>query len=84
MKLIPNAKKLLVKQDKAPEKIGLIIMPDSLKEKQRTGTVCAAGKECTYKEGDKVFFNNYLGTPFKFDGIDYLMFEDKDIYGEIR
>ena len=70
---------------------GGIIIPDSAKEKPIQGEVVATGKGRVSNEGktiplevqkgDKVLFNKYSGTEFKFKGEEFLMMREDDVLG---
>ena len=58
-----------------------LFLPESAKEKPQTGQVIAIGDDesIKLKPKDKVLFAKYSGTEFKFDGVDYLLVEARDI-----
>ena len=85
----PLADRVLVEPAPAETKTasGLII-PDSAKEKPLTGTVIAAGngtKEnpITVKVGDTVLYGKYAGTELAYEGKDYLIMRESDIFAII-
>ncbi|GGF65548.1 co-chaperone GroES [Wenyingzhuangia marina] len=85
----PLADRVLVEPAPAETKTasGLII-PDSAKEKPLTGTVVAAGngtKEnpITVKVGDTVLYGKYAGTELAYEGKDYLIMRESDIFAII-
>ena len=62
-----------------------IIIPDTAKEKPQEGTVVAVGngkadEPMTVKVGDKVLYGKYSGTEFKYEGKDYLIMREDEIY----
>lgn len=62
-----------------------LIIPDSAKEKPLKGTVVAAGKgtkdePITVKVGDTVLYGKYAGTELAYDGKDYLIMRESDIF----
>ncbi|MFD2891740.1 co-chaperone GroES [Flavobacterium chuncheonense] len=62
-----------------------IIIPDTAKEKPQKGTVVAVGngkKDYTMsvKTGDVVLYGKYAGTEFKYEGKDYLIMREEEIY----
>jgi chaperonin GroES len=62
-----------------------IIIPDTAKEKPQQGTVVAAGsgkkdEPMTVKVGDKVLYGKYSGTELKWEGKDYLIMKESDIF----
>ena len=62
-----------------------LIIPDSAKEKQQKGTVLAVGngtkdEPMTVKVGDTVLYGKYSGTEFKYEGKDYLIMKEDEIY----
>lgn len=65
-----------------------IIIPDNAKEKPQKGTVVAIGKgtkdePLTVKVGDTVLYGKYAGTELKFEGNDYLIMRESDIFAII-
>ncbi len=66
-----------------------IVLPDTVKEKPREGTILAAGpgglnddgkrEPMDVKVGDKVLYAKYAGTEFKVDGDELLIVSQKDI-----
>lgn len=62
-----------------------IIIPDSAKEKPQQGIVKAVGKgtkdePITVKIGDTVLYGKFAGTDLKFEGKDYLIMRESDIF----
>ncbi len=85
----PLADRVLVQPAPAEEKTsGGIIIPDTAKEKPQKGTVVAVGEgtkdnPVTLKVGDNVLYGKYAGTELSFDGADYLIMRESDIYAVI-
>jgi chaperonin GroES len=82
--------RVAIKPDEADEKIGNIIIPDTLKEKKNVrGTVFSAGPDCkVYGKGDRVFYNKHGGQSVKMkkaDGSDFelFVFLEQEILGSI-
>ncbi|MBK5280403.1 MAG: co-chaperone GroES [Bacteroidia bacterium] len=85
----PNEDRVLVEAAPAEQKTasGLII-PDTAKEKPQKGKVIAIGeglkdKPVTVKVGDNVLYGKYSGTEINFDGKEYLIMRNSDIFGII-
>lgn len=62
-----------------------IIIPDTAKEKPQKGTVVAVGNgkkdhTMTVKNGDVVLYGKYSGTEFKYEGKDYLIMREDEIF----
>ena len=62
-----------------------IIIPDTAKEKPQKGTVVAVGNgkkdyTMTVKVGDTVLYGKYSGTEFIYEGKDYLIMREDEIY----
>ncbi|MDP3352432.1 MAG: co-chaperone GroES, partial [Flavobacteriaceae bacterium] len=58
------------------------------KEKPQQGTVVAVGngtkdEPMTVKVGDTVLYGKYAGTELKFEGEDFLIMKESDIYAII-
>lgn len=85
----PLADRVLVQPAPAEEKTsGGIIIPDTAKEKPQKGKVIAVGagtkdNPITVKVGDNVLYGKYAGTELSFDGEDYLIMRESDIYAVI-
>ena len=86
MNIKPLGDRVLIVPAAAVEKTasGLII-PDNAKEKPQKGEVIAVGpgtKEVsmTVKVGDAVLYGKYSGTELSFEGKDYMMMKESDIY----
>ena len=65
-----------------------LIIPDTAKEKPQKGTVVAVGNgkkdyTMTLKVGDTVLYGKYAGTEFKYEGTDYLIMKEEEIYAII-
>ncbi len=65
-----------------------IIIPDNAKEKPQKGTVVAIGngkkdEPLTVKVDDTVLYGKYSGTELKFEGKDYLIMRETDIFAII-
>ena len=66
-----------------------IIIPDTAKEKPQKGTVVAVGDDLkdenpTLKVGDVVIFGKYSGTDLKWEGKDYLIMKENEIFGILK
>ncbi|MFV0247652.1 MAG: co-chaperone GroES [Tenacibaculum sp.] len=65
-----------------------IIIPDNAKEKPQKGTVVAIGsgtkdEPLTVKIGDTILYGKYAGTELKFEGKEYLIMKENDIFAII-
>ena len=85
----PLADRVLVEAAAAEEKTasGLFI-PDTAKEKPQRGIVVAVGngkkdEPLTVKEGDVVLYGKYAGTEISYEGKDYLIMREADIFAII-
>ena len=94
MNVRPLGDKLIVKRQEAATKTDSgIFLPESAKDKPKTGTVVAArcsgnlNKETgeylpfTVKKGETVIFSSYAGTEVKIDGEELLIMTEDDILG---
>ncbi|MGB9772976.1 MAG: co-chaperone GroES [Bacteroidota bacterium] len=85
MKLKPLDDRVLVEIiDEAEERTaGGIIIPDTAKEKPRTGIVAAVGTDEDLrekvKEGDKILFAKYGGEEITMNGKEYRIVQRSDI-----
>ena len=85
----PLGQRVLVKRIEADAvSSGGIFLPDTAKEKPQKGTVVAVGKgskdyEMTVKVGDSVLYGRHAGTELKFEGKDYLIMREEEIFAII-
>ena len=86
LSITPLHDRVIVQPAAAEEKTaGGIIIPDTAKEKPQRGTVLAAGpgkkdEPTTVKAGDTVLYGKYAGTELKFEGKDYLIMKEEEIF----
>jgi chaperonin GroES len=74
-----------------PERAGMIVIPDSAREKPVHGTVVAAGPgrflddgtrlAPDLKAGDTILFGKYSGQAITLDGVEYLVMKEADVLG---
>jgi chaperonin GroES len=91
----PLGDKILVKRDEALGKTDSgIILPETSKDKPKTGIVEAVGTGAlntetgariplSIKKGDRVIFTSYAGTEIKLEGGDFLMMSEDDVLAVI-
>ncbi len=88
MKLIPLADHVIMKQVKAEEMVGGIILTAAAQEKPQVFEVVAAGPggmvdgtevEMTVGAGDKVILGKYSGTQVKIEGEEYTIVRQGEI-----
>ena len=85
MNIKPLADIVLILPAPAEEKtIGVIIIPDTAKEKPLQGEVVAVGhgtkdEEMVLKVGDTVLYGKYSGTEIEYEGVKYLMMRQSDV-----
>ena len=89
MNIKPLADRVLILPTPAEEKIGMIIIPETAKEKPLRGKIVAAGKgtkdeEMILKEGDEVLYGKYAGTELELDGEKYLIMRQSDVLAVIN
>ena len=88
----PLHDRVLVRRIEAEEKTaGVIIIPDSAKEKPSEGEIVSTGSGAKaedgtvtpldVKAGDRVLFGKWSGTEVKIDGEDLLIMKESDILG---
>lgn len=86
IKIKPLADRVLIEPSSAEEKTsGGIIIPDTAKEKPQKGTVVAVGpgttdQKMSVKAGDMVIYGKYSGTEINYEGKNYLIMKESDIY----
>lgn len=90
MNMRPLHDRLIVLRLEESEKgAGVIVIPDSAKEKPQRAKVIAAGKGKTndegelvpmdVKTGDTILFGKYSGQEVRVDGVDYLIMKEDDV-----
>jgi chaperonin GroES len=85
----PLHDRVLVEAAPAEEKtLSGIIIPDTAKEKPQRGKVIAVGagkkdEPLTVKVGDEVLYGKYAGTEISFQGKEYLIMRESDIFAII-
>ena len=84
MNIKPLADCVLVAPAPAEQKVGGIIIPDTVKEKPLRGKVIAVGngtkdEQMVLKEGDEVLYGKYSGTELELDGEKYLIMRQSDV-----
>ncbi|MBQ6653198.1 MAG: co-chaperone GroES [Prevotella sp.] len=84
MNIKPLADRVLVAPAPAEQKVGGIIIPDTVKEKPLRGKVIAVGngtkdEQMVLKEGDEVLYGKYSGTELELDGEKYLIMRQSDV-----
>lgn len=91
----PLHDKILVRRDEAETKTASgIFLPETGKEKPKTGTIMAVGDgqlntdtgervPLSVKKGDKVIFSSYSGTEVKLNDEEFLMMSEEDILAVI-
>jgi chaperonin GroES len=81
--IIPTFNKVLVIREEAPEKVGMLFVPDSVRDKEKPlhGVVAAIGPDVYQVDiGDTVVFGQYSGTNIKVDEMMYVVLKDEDIH----
>ena len=82
----PIGDRVVVEAAPAEEKTASgIIIPDTAKEKPQRGTIVAVGdgkkdEPLTVKTVDQVLYGKYAGTEITYDGKEYLIMRESDIY----
>ena len=85
----PIADRVVILPAPAEEKTASgIFIPDTEKEKPQRGTVVAVGdgkkeEPITVKVGDEVLYGKYAGTEITYEGKEYLIMRESDIYAII-
>ncbi len=91
----PLGDKVVVQVVEADEKTaGGIILPDSAKKKPSEGKVIAVGEgrvldsgdrnKLSVKVGDRVLFSKYGGNEVNFDGEEYTILDEDQIYAVLN
>lgn len=92
----PLHDKIIVRRDEAESQTASgIFLPESSKDKPKTGVVEAVGNgelntetgtrtPLSVKPGDRVIFNSYAGTEVKLDGEPLLIMSESEVLGVIE
>ncbi len=92
----PLGDRVIVEPQEQEETIagGMLVLPETAKEKPQQGIVLAAGAgrrdddgdriEMDVKAGDRVLFAKYAGTEIKLDGKKLLIMKESDILGIVE
>jgi chaperonin GroES len=93
MKLKPFGERIVVKQHEEELTTASGIVLAKAADKKFEGTVIAAGqgaildngnvRPMTVKVGDVILFGEYSGQKFKYEDVDYLLMNEKDVIGVI-
>ncbi len=87
----PVLDRIIIKQDEAAEKTGILETPSNTKEKPKKGTVIAVGPGAinfengiqipmVSKVGDVVIYGEYAGGEVEIDGEIYIILKESDLY----
>jgi chaperonin GroES len=90
MHMRPLHDRIIVQRlEESAQGAGVIVIPDSAKEKPQRGNVVAAGNGKTrddgervpldVKAGDTVLFGKYSGQEVRLDGVDYLIMKEDEV-----
>ena len=89
MNIKPLGDRLVIKALEKEEKTkGVIVLPDTAKEKPQKGEVMAVGSgeiidgkkvPLEVKVGDTIIFSKYAGTEVKIDDVEYLILRQSDV-----
>ncbi|MEO0715567.1 MAG: co-chaperone GroES [Planctomycetota bacterium] len=91
MNVRPLHDKIIVKRDEAESVTESgIYLPESSKDKPKSGTVQAIGDgrlntetgeriPLTVQSGDRVLFTSYAGTEIKLDGVEMLILDESEV-----
>ena len=71
--------------EQSEQKVGAIIIPDTLKEKQKVGKVIAVStiENSEISVGDNVLYKDFTGTETELDGKKFLLVPYADILAKI-
>ncbi|MCL4509783.1 MAG: co-chaperone GroES [Bacteroidetes bacterium] len=94
MKIKPLADRVVVKPLPADDKTkGGLFVPDTAKERPQQGEIVAVGPgrvtddgkkiPIDVKVGDKILYGKYSGTEVNYDGEEYLIMRESDIFAII-
>ncbi len=94
MKIKPLADRVVVRPLEAEEKTkGGLFVPDTAKERPQQGEIVAVGPgrvsddgkkiPMEVKVGDKILYGKYSGTEVTYDGVEYLIMRESDIFATL-
>jgi len=82
----PIGDKVIIKQHEGQDKVGILYVPETSKEKPASGTIMAVGtgtKEYPVmytKVGDKVSYNTHAQSKVAIDGQEYIVLPERELY----
>lgn len=89
LKIRPLGDRVLVRLVKEEEKVGVIVIPDTAKEKPTQGIIEAAGagaldpkgrrRPMQVKPGDRILFGRYGGTEVRLENEEYMVLRETEI-----
>ena len=92
-KVSPLADRVVVRALEETEQMrGGLYIPDTAKEKPQQGEIVAVGPgrfekdkrvPMDVKVGDKVLYGKYSGTPYTFDGDEYVIIKASDVLAKL-
>ncbi len=85
----PVLDRIIIKQDEGDEKVGVLFVSDTAKEKPRSGVVVAIGDGAIgydggrlpmmAKVGDAVIYQEFAGQAVEIDGNPYVIIKEGDL-----
>jgi chaperonin GroES len=94
MNLQPLDDRVLVEPIEEEEKVGSLVIPDTVKEKPMIGIIKAIGNDFDIegkkslkdllKVGDKVLFGKYAGQEFKIGGKKHLVIKREELLAIVK
>lgn len=84
--LTPLDNRLLCKLvERKEERVGRIIVPGNIEQRQHIADVIAIGKNCKHVAvGDRVFFGKYSGHDIKDYTDDFIMLKEEEVLAVIQ
>lgn len=90
MGIKPIGARVVIKQVEAEKKTQSgIILAGTAEEKPQYAEVVAVGpgteeEKMQIEEGEKVIFSQYAGTPVKYNGVEYIIINQRDVLAVIE
>ena len=80
-----KGRRVVIKRDPTPDRIGLIWLPDRAKKRTLAGTVALVGDHAvTLQAGDRVLFPARNWSPFPPLGDDHVLLWERDVWGVLE
>lgn len=76
----PVLDRVLIKINDAPEKMGVLFIPDTAKKKPKQGVIVAVGNTCTIaKVNDEAIYEEFSGREVEINGERFILVRETEL-----